>query len=154
MRNPLLMIKKKDQRELVFQRLKNSQQKNVVNGQRVPVRLSAMSNLRQSRKNTLLNISMRNLNNNLMSICKSKAKRSYLIKMIQSQLRNLRSKSNSQKQKKLLMIREVVLIVILNTNGSKINWYGSTVELMAVQLIGKDFDVSSGSTNTGTTRIT
>ena len=52
------------------------------------------------------------------------------------------------------MITEVVLIVILNTNGLKINWYGSTVELMAVQLIGKDFDVSSGSTNTGTTRIT
>ena len=68
MRNPLLRTKKKDQRELVFQRLKNSQQKNVVNGQRVPMTISAMSNLRQSRKNKLLNISMRNLNNNLMSI--------------------------------------------------------------------------------------
>ena len=62
------MIKRKDQRELVFRRLKNSQQKNVVNGQRVPMTISAMSNLRQSRKNKLLNISMRNLNNNLMSI--------------------------------------------------------------------------------------
>ena len=85
------MIKRKDQRELVFQRLKNSQQKNVVYGQRVPMTISAMSNLRQSRKNKLLNISKKNLNRNLMSIWKNKAKRSYLIKMIQSQLDNLRS---------------------------------------------------------------
>ena len=85
------MIKRKDQRELVFRRLKNSQQKNVVYGQRVPMTISAMSNLRQSRKNKLLNISKKNLNRNLMSIWKNKAKRSYLIKMIQSQLDNLRS---------------------------------------------------------------
>ena len=60
------MINMKDQRELVFQRLKNSQQRNVVYGQRVPVALSAMSNLSQSRRRKKLSKIAIVLSNNLL----------------------------------------------------------------------------------------
>ena len=66
--------------------------------------------------------SKRNLNLNLMSIWRNKEKRSYLSKMIQSLLSNLRrSRSRNLEMKKLLIMTDKVLMIILNTIGSKIH---------------------------------
>ena len=83
------MTKKKDQRELVFQRLKNSQQKNVVNGQRVPVTLSAMSNLRQSRSKKLSKIAIVLSNNLLLKRNRNYWKKKSLSNELKAHLRNL-----------------------------------------------------------------
>ena len=90
MRNPLLRTKKKDQRELVFQRLKNSQQRNVVYGQRVPVTLSAMSNLSQSRRRKKLSkIAIVLSNNLLLKRNRNYKKKKSLSSKLKSNLRSL-----------------------------------------------------------------
>ena len=116
------MIKRKVQRESVFQMPKRSQQKNVVCSLMILHQINPQSNLRQSRRNKLSSTSKRNLNLNLMSIWRNKEKRNNLSKRIQSVLSNLRrSKSKSLEMKKLLMMTNKVLMIILNTIGSKIH---------------------------------
>ena len=83
------MTKKKDQRESVFQKLKNSQQKNVVNGQRVPVTLSAMSNLRQSRSKKLSKIAIVLSHNLLLKRNRNYKKKKSLRSKLKSNLRIL-----------------------------------------------------------------
>ena len=71
------MIKRKVQRELVFQMLKRSHQKNVVSSLMILNRINPQSNLRQSRKNKLSKIVILN-HNLLLRMNRNRLKNKYL----------------------------------------------------------------------------
>ena len=151
MRNPLLMIKKKDQRELVFQRLKNSQQKNVVNGLRVPVKLSAMSNLRRSRSKKLSKIAIVLSHNLLLKRNRNYKKKKSLSSKLKSNLRSLNLWEDSKLQSLINLKPSKQSKISLSALGKKNHIHLSTAQFQDVMHWRVDSKVHSQNISTGIT---